>query len=75
VASAAGKLLFSGDPHNNLVARDPATGEALWHTRLHDSVSNGPMTYELDGHQYTGGRRRRQPVCVHAAGIAFTLLD
>ena len=52
MASAAGKLLFSGDPHNNLVARDPATGEALWPTRLHDSVSNGPMSYELDGRQY-----------------------
>jgi alcohol dehydrogenase (cytochrome c) len=52
ILTTAGGLLFSGDPHNNLIARDPATGEILWHTRLHDSVSNGPMTYELDGKQY-----------------------
>jgi alcohol dehydrogenase (cytochrome c) len=52
ILSTAGKLLFSGDPHDNLIARDPATGEILWHTRMHASVGNGPMTYELDGRQY-----------------------
>ena len=28
------------------------TGEALWHARLNSAVSNGPITYELDGTQY-----------------------
>jgi alcohol dehydrogenase (cytochrome c) len=52
ILNTAGKLLFSGDPRDNLIARDPATGAILWHTRLHDAVSNGPITYELDGQQY-----------------------
>ena len=50
--STAGKLLFAGDPSSNFVALDPATGEPLWHAALHASVSNGPITYELDGVQY-----------------------
>jgi len=50
--STAGKLLFSGDGSNNLVALDPATGEILWHAGLSSNVSNGPITFELDGAQY-----------------------
>ncbi len=50
--STAGKLLFSGDPSGNFVALDPATGKPLWHAKLTSNVSNGPMTYELDGLQY-----------------------
>ena len=50
--STAGKLLFGGDPHGNFVAFNPATGDLLWHAALSASVSNGPMTYELDGLQY-----------------------
>ena len=50
--STAGKLLFSGDGANNLVALDPANGEILWHAGLGANVSNGPITYELDGIQY-----------------------
>jgi alcohol dehydrogenase (cytochrome c) len=52
ILNTAGKLLFSGDSNSNFIARNPATGEILWHTRLHASVANGPMTYELDGRQY-----------------------
>ncbi len=48
----AGKLLFSGDPSKNLVAWDPSSGKIVWHHRLDNAVSNGPMTYMLDGHQY-----------------------
>lgn len=50
--STAGKLLFGGDPSGNLIAFDPETGRALWHARLSAALSNGPMTYELDGRQY-----------------------
>ena len=50
--STAGKLLFAGDPSANFVALDPATGEPLWHAALQTSVTNGPITYELDGVQY-----------------------
>jgi acido-empty-quinoprotein group A len=50
--STAGKLLFSGDPSGNLIAWDPASGKMLWHFRLPATVSNGPMTYEMDGRQY-----------------------
>jgi alcohol dehydrogenase (cytochrome c) len=50
--STAGKLLFAGDNASNLVALDPATGTPLWHAGLHTSMTNGPITYELDGLQY-----------------------
>ena len=50
--STAGKLLFAGDGSGNLVALDPANGNPLWHANLGGSVSNGPITYELDGTQY-----------------------
>jgi len=52
ILTTAGKLLFSGDPAGNLIAYDPATGKILWHFRLGSSLSNGPMTYMLDGKQY-----------------------
>ena len=52
ILSTAGKLLFSGDPSGNLIAWEPATGRILWHFYLPAPVSNGPMTYELDGKQY-----------------------
>jgi alcohol dehydrogenase (cytochrome c) len=52
ILTTAGNLLFAGDPHGNLIAYEPATGDMLWHTKLHARVANGPMTYELDGRQY-----------------------
>ena len=52
ILTTAGKLLFTGDPSGNLIAYDPANGRILWHFGLGASVSNGPMTYELDGKQY-----------------------
>ena len=51
ILTTAGDLLFSGDRNGNIVARDPATGEPLWHSRL-GNVSNAPQTYMLDGQQY-----------------------
>jgi alcohol dehydrogenase (cytochrome c) len=50
--TTAGNLVFAGDNEQNIVALDAATGEALWHAGLGARVSNGPITYELDGDQY-----------------------
>jgi len=50
--STAGNILFAGDAQSNFVAFDAATGNPLWHSSLHASISNGPITYELDGAQY-----------------------
>jgi alcohol dehydrogenase (cytochrome c) len=51
--STAGNLLFSGDGSNaNLVALNATTGVPLWHAGLNGAVSNGPITYEMDGKQY-----------------------
>jgi alcohol dehydrogenase (cytochrome c) len=45
--------LFSGDGSNaNLVALNATTGVPLWHAGLNGAVSNGPITYEMDGKQY-----------------------
>jgi outer membrane protein assembly factor BamB len=52
ILTTAGKLLFTGDGSQNLIAFDPATGKILWHAGLGASVSNGPETYLLDGKQY-----------------------
>ncbi len=52
VLSTAGNLVFAGDPANNLVALNASTGQPLWHANLGSSVSNGAITYELDGVQY-----------------------
>jgi alcohol dehydrogenase (cytochrome c) len=50
--STAGNLVFAADAASNFVAFNANTGEPLWHTGLHASVSNGPITFELDGRQY-----------------------
>ena len=52
ILTTAGKLLFTGDGAQHLVAFDPANGEILWHAGLADDLSNGPETYLLDGQQY-----------------------
>ena len=52
MVSTAGNVLFTGGPSNDLVALDATTGQALWHAVLNGSISNGPITYELDGRQY-----------------------
>ena len=50
--STAGNLVFTGDNSSNLVALNAATGDPLWHEKLTAPVSNGPISYELDGQQY-----------------------
>ena len=52
ILTTAGKLLFAGDGSQHIVAYDPKTGKILWHAGLADDVSNGPITYLLDGQQY-----------------------
>lgn len=52
VLTTAGNLVFAGDPANNLVALDAKLGRPLWHANLGNAMSNGPITYELDGKQY-----------------------
>jgi alcohol dehydrogenase (cytochrome c) len=50
--STAGNVLFTGGPSNDIVALDAVNGQALWHAALTGPISNGPITYELDGRQY-----------------------
>ena len=50
--STAGKLLFTGDSSQHLIAYDPANGKILCHAGLGANVSNGPETYLLDEQQY-----------------------
>ena len=48
--STAGNLVF-GSGSGGLAAYNATTGEVLWSSRI-GSVSNGPITYLLDGRQY-----------------------
>ncbi len=50
--STAGNLLFAGDASSNFVAFNASTGDPLWHTGLHTSITNGPITFEMDNQQY-----------------------
>ncbi|ADV83507.1 acido-empty-quinoprotein group A [Terriglobus saanensis] len=52
ILTTAGHVLFTGDALGNLLALDPTNGGLLWHTRGGANMSNGPMTYMLDGKQY-----------------------
>jgi alcohol dehydrogenase (cytochrome c) len=53
ILTTAGNLLFTGDGSSgNFVALNASTGDPLWHANLRSSVSNGPITYTLDGLQY-----------------------
>ena len=51
--STAGNLLFTGDGSSaNFVALNATTGDPLWHAGVRTNVTNGPITYTLDGQQY-----------------------
>lgn len=52
VLTTAGNLIFAGDASDNFVALNASTGEPLWHANLGQNVSNGPITFEMDGSQY-----------------------
>jgi alcohol dehydrogenase (cytochrome c) len=49
--STAGNVLF-GSAAGGIGAYNATTGQPLWNARLGNSVTNGPITYELDGLQY-----------------------
>lgn len=48
--STAGNVLFTSNA-NNLIAFEATSGKLLWHAGLTGNISNGPMTYMLDGKQ------------------------
>ncbi len=52
VLSTAGNVVFAADPFNNFVALNATTGQPLWRCNLGAGMSNGPISYELDGSQY-----------------------
>ena len=52
VLSTAGGLVFTGDPMDNFIAFDAATGDPLWHAKLPGNVANGAESFELGGQQY-----------------------
>ena len=52
VLSTAGNVVFAADPLNNFVALHAATGQPLWRANLGSGMSNGPISYQLDGAQY-----------------------
>ena len=49
--STAGQLLFTSNG-NNMIAFNSQSGKILWHAGLTGSVSNGPITFMLDGKQH-----------------------
>jgi len=50
--ATASNLVFWGDRNRRFRALDAETGKVLWETILGDSISNGPITYMVDGRQY-----------------------
>jgi outer membrane protein assembly factor BamB len=52
ILTTAGNVLFTGDPDGSLIGFNATTGAVLWHAGLQGPVSNGPITFELDGLQY-----------------------
>jgi alcohol dehydrogenase (cytochrome c) len=51
ILATAGKLVFTSDGGNNLVAFDATNGTPLWHTHI-GGLSNAPQTYAVDGRQH-----------------------
>ena len=68
VLTTASDLLFAGNMDGNFFALDARTGEPLWQVGLGGSITNGPITYSVDG---------KQQVVVAAQGAlyAFGLHD
>ena len=52
ILTTASDLLFTGTRSGYFQALDARTGDLLWRTSLGGQITNGPMTYEVDGRQY-----------------------
>lgn len=50
--STAGGVVFYGNMQGELKAVDAKTGEILWRFQTGSGISEGPITYEVDGKQY-----------------------
>lgn len=50
--ATAGDLIFWGDINRRFRAQDADTGEVLWETILSSPMSNGNITYSVNGRQY-----------------------
>ncbi len=51
ILSTSGNLVFASNGGGDFIAFNAKTGKPLWHVPA-GNISNGPMTYELDGKQY-----------------------
>jgi alcohol dehydrogenase (cytochrome c) len=45
-------LVFTGDPHGNVLAMRTADGKILWHAGMGNTMVSSPESYQLDGRQY-----------------------
>ncbi len=52
ILTTASDLLFTGLRSGYFQAHDAGTGDLLWKASLGGQISNGPVTYEVDGRQY-----------------------
>jgi len=52
ILTTATDLLFTGNREEHFFALDARTGKVLWKTSLGGSISNGPISYAVDNHQY-----------------------
>ena len=73
--TTAGGLVFYGNMQGELKALDARTGAMLWHFATGSGISQGPITYELDGRQYVAalsGRLSGPPSFAGALGAQLT---
>ena len=69
--STAGGLVFYGNMHGRLKAADAKTGQVLWQFNTGSGITQGPITYALDGKQYVAvlaGRLTVPPSFLGAPG-------
>ncbi len=53
VLTTASGVTFTGDAFGNVLALDTSTGITLWHAGAGAAMESSPISYELDGKQYT----------------------
>ena len=52
ILTTAANLLITGDDQKNLIIYSADKGTVLWHHEGDANLSNGPITYMLDGRQW-----------------------